>query len=73
MVGRDEELPVTSQCMLLAVVRSTVYYQPKSTPQGDIDLMRRIDETHLDYPVLGSQRIAVALTEAGIVVNRKKV
>jgi putative transposase len=73
MIDRDATLPVTSQCELLEVARSTVYYQPTPTPQGDIDLMRRIDQIHLGYPFLGSRRIVDALAEAGIVVNRKKV
>jgi len=73
MIDRDERLPVTSQCELLDVARSTVYYQPKPTPAGDIDLMRRIDEIHLTHPFLGSRRIVDALAEAGFVVNRKKV
>ncbi|MBA2788513.1 IS3 family transposase [Mycobacterium canettii] len=73
MIDRDDRLPVTSQCELLDVARSTVYYQPKPTPAGDIDLMRRIDEIHLTHPFLGSRRIVDALAEDGLVVNRKKV
>lgn len=73
MIDRDATLPVTSQCELLEVARSTVYYQPKPTPAGDIDLMGRIDHIHLQYPFLGSRRIIDALVEAGITVNRKKV
>ena len=73
MIDRDATLPVTSQCELLDVARSAVYYQPTPAPSGDIDLMRRIDQIHLDYPFLGSRRIVDALAEDGIVVNRKKV
>lgn len=73
MIDRDERMPVTSQCELLDVARSTVYYQPKPTPAGDIDLMRRIDEIHLTHPFLGSRRIVDALADDGFVVNRKKV
>jgi HTH-like domain/Integrase core domain len=73
MIDRDERLPVTSQCELLDVARSTVYYQPKPTPAGDIDLMRRIDEIHLTHPFLGSRRMVDALADNGFVVNRKKV
>ena len=36
MIDRDERLPVTNQCELLDVARSTVYYQPKPTPAGDV-------------------------------------
>ena len=73
MIDRDATLPVTGQCALLEVARSTVYYQRKPTPPSDVDLMGRIDQIHLDYPFLGSRRIVDALAEAGIVVNRKKV
>ena len=40
MIDRDATLAVAGQCELLDVARSTVYYQPKPTPQDDIDLMR---------------------------------
>ena len=73
MIDRDNPLRVTSQCALLKVARSTVYYQPTPAPQDDIDLMARIDRIHLDYPFLGSRCIVDALAEDGIVVNRKKV
>ena len=63
MIDRDDTLPVTSQCELLEVARSTVYYQPKPTPAGDIDLMGRIDHIHLQYPFLGSRRIVDALAD----------
>lgn len=44
MIDRDDRLPAAGQCELLDVARSTVYYQPKPAPQGDIDLIRRIDQ-----------------------------
>lgn len=72
MIDRDDALPVVRQCELLDVARSTVYYQP--TPRGsDTDLMRRIDEIHLQLPFLGSRRIVDELADQGIIVNRKHV
>lgn len=72
MIDRDDALPVVKQCELLDVARSTVYYQP--TPRGsDTDLMRRIDEIHLQLPFLGSRRIVDELADQGIIVNRKHV
>lgn len=73
MIDRDSELPVTTQCRLLCVARSSVYYRPKPAPAGDIDLMRRIDEIHLRLPFLGSRRIVDELADDGIIVNRKRV
>lgn len=73
MIDRDQDLPVAAQCELLEVARSTVYYPCRSADRGDTDLMRRIDEIHLELPFLGSRRIVDHLTDDGIVVNRKRV
>lgn len=73
LVDHDEDVPVTRQCELLAVARSTVYYQPVPAPQADLDLMRRIDAIHLERPFLGSRRIVDALGDDGVAVDRKRV
>jgi putative transposase len=39
----------------------------------DLALMRRIDELYLQYPFLGSRRMAALLSENGARVNRKRV
>lgn len=73
MIDREADLAVTTQCELLDVARSTVYYQRRPKPDSDTDLMRRIDEIHLRHPFLGSRRIVDALGDDGIAVNRKRV
>jgi putative transposase len=73
LVDRDDPiLPVTAQCRLLKVARSTLYYQPVPASPDDLAVMRRIDELHLEYPFYGSRRIAVVLRDDGWVVNRKR-
>jgi len=57
MIDRMHTLPVTRQCQLLSLNRSTVYYQPKPASDEDLELMRRIDEMHLQRPFYGSRRI----------------
>ena len=48
MIDRQDSLPVTRQCQLLSLNRSTVYYQPmEGVSDEDLKLMRRIDEMHL--------------------------
>jgi putative transposase len=69
----DPVLPVTAQCHLLKVARSTLYYQPVPASPDDLAMMRRIDELHLEYPFYGSRRMAVVLRDDGWVVNRKRV
>ena len=73
MIEREDALPVTRQCQLLSLNRSTVYYQPKGTPEEDLRLMRRIDEMHLKRPFYGSRRIRDWLWEEGWDINRKRV
>jgi len=73
MIDRYNPLPVTRQCQLLSLNRSTVYYQPKTASDDDLTLMRRIDEMHLKRPFYGSRRIRDWLWEEGYDINRKRV
>ena len=68
----DPVVPVTAQCRLLKVARSTLYYQPVPPSAEELAVMRRIDELHLEYPFYGSRRMAVVLRDDGWVVNRKR-
>lgn len=74
-VERDNpDLPVRSQCKLLALPRSSVYYARKSVvSDDDLALMRRLDGLHLQYPFLGSRRLRDRLEADGIFVNRKRI
>lgn len=73
MITRESNLPVTRQCQLLNLNRSTVYYQAKPVSAEDLNLMRRIDEMHLKRPFYGSRRIRDWLEDEGHKVNRKRV
>jgi len=73
MISRDIELPVRRQCELLAVCRSSLYYQAKATSAADLALMRRIDELHLEYPFCGARRLAQMLKREGVQVGRLHV
>jgi putative transposase len=73
MMERKNPLPITRQCQLLSLNRSTFYYQPKPASAEDLQLMRRIDEMHLKRPFYGSRRIRDWLWEEGHDINRKRV
>jgi len=73
MIDRTHSLPVTRQCQLLNLNRSTVYYQPMGVSDEDLKLMRLIDEIHLKRPFYGSRRIRDDLQDLGHPVNRKRV
>lgn len=73
MITRESNLPITRQCQLLNLNRSTVYYQDKPVSAEDLNLMRRIDEMYLKRPFYGSRRIRDWLEDEGHKVNRKRV
>ena len=66
-------MPVTSQCKLLGLSRSSVYYRPRGVSEGDLLLMRRIDELHLEHPFLGARKLARLLKDEGCAVGRRHV
>ena len=66
-------LPKTRRCELLDVARSTAYYRSQPVSQADLELMRLIDEIHLQWPFYGSRRIRDELQGRGHRVNRKHV
>jgi hypothetical protein len=47
MINRDDPLPITKQCHILDLSRSSVYYRPAPLPDKDRELMRLIDEIPL--------------------------
>ena len=55
MIDREHKLSVVRQAKLLGFSRGSVYYLPRPVSDGDLALMRRIDELHLDYPFAGSR------------------
>jgi putative transposase len=73
MIDRAHSMPITKQCEILELSRSSVYYQPLPLPEAELALMRRIDEIHLKLPFYGSRRIRDQLQREGYQVNRKKV
>ncbi len=73
MIDRTHDLPVTRQCQILKLARSTAYYTPQPIPDSDLQLMRRIDELHLEYPFAGSRMLRDMLRREGQQIGRKHV
>ena len=68
-----EEPSIRRQCELLEISRTAYYYEPCPETDENLELMRRLDELHLENPVYGSRRLTVMLGREGRVVNRKRV
>jgi putative transposase len=73
LIGPDEQTSLRRQCELLGLNRSSVYYVPVEPDAEELELMRRIDEIHLEFPFYGSRSIARELRGKGLRVNRKRV
>jgi putative transposase len=68
-----KKLSIRRQCVVLHIARSGVYRPKAAANDNDLALMRRIDELYLQYPFLGSRRMAAMLSENGARVNRKRM
>ena len=66
-------LPVSQQCRLPAVSRSSVYRQPAEVSEVDRAIMALIDRRYLARPDYRSRRMAAWLATQGHSVNRKRV
>jgi putative transposase len=73
MIDREHELPMTRQAKILKLSRSGLYYRPRPVPPGDLAVMRRIDELHLDYPFAGSRMLRDLLRGEGVEIGRQRV
>jgi putative transposase len=73
MIDRTHELPVTRQCQVLELPRSTAYYTAKPASPEDLALMRRIDQLHLDHPFAGARMLRDLLRQEGILAGRRRI
>lgn len=73
MIATRPGLPVTRQCHLLAVPRSSAYVRAQPASATDLSLMRLLDELYLKWPFYGSRRLCHALQQQGHRGNRKRV
>ena len=73
MTDREHDLPITGQAKVLGISRGSVYYLPRPVPAADLAAMRRMDETHLEFPFAGSRMLRDLLNREGIQIGRRHV
>lgn len=66
-------LSIKRKCELLNIVRSTLYYQPKSTENNDAIIMNEIRDIYEEMPFYGYRKITIGLRQKGFIVNHKRV
>ena len=73
MTDRSHKLPVSHQCPLLGLARSTAYDTPREVSPEDLALIRRIDELPLEHPFAGARMLRDLLRPEGFPAGRKHI
>jgi len=73
MIDRDNTLSISRQAQLVGISRGSVYYQAKPVSDVDLELMRHIDELHLEHPFMGARMLRDQLNRKGFSIGRKRV
>ena len=66
-------MPLTTQCRILNLSRSGIYYIPVPISDRERELMTLIDRIHLDEPYLGTRGIRNELWDRGHKIGRSHV
>jgi len=73
-VDRTHGFPISRQCKVLDISRSSAYRVPAEISDSDLELMRHLDELHMRHPFKGTRRLRDDLWDVhGMQVNRKRV
>jgi putative transposase len=73
MIDRKHNLPITRQAEVLRISRGSVYYLPRPVSAADLEVMRRLDQLHLEYPFAGSRMLRGLLAAEGSKFGRRHV
>jgi len=66
-------LSIVRQCELVAISRSSFYYEGKGETTFNLELMRLIDEQFLETPFFGSRQMTRYFRRRGYDVGRKRI
>lgn len=66
-------LPISNQCRLLELSRSSYYYQLQPESELNLRLMDLIDRQYTKHPFYGARQITESLRRQGYWVNHKRV
>ena len=73
MVNKDHKPSVRRQCVLLTLVRSNLYYDPKGESAENLRFMDIIDKQFLETPWYGSRQMARHMERQGHKCGRHRV
>jgi putative transposase len=73
MIDPEHDLPIVKQASAAGIARSTVYYLPRPVSADDLELMRQLDELHLEFPFAGARMLKGLLAARGSKTGRRHV
>ena len=69
----NDNVSIRTQCQLIGLSRSSVYYQPRPIRPKQLELMKRVDELFTLYPIYGTRQLQFALRAEGWKVSRRRI
>lgn len=74
-ISRDDPLPLTRQCNLAGVARSTVYVSDvlRLSSELELILLAELDAEYTRHPFFGSRKMVRHLKALGYRINRKRI
>ena len=69
----NDNVSIRTQCQLIGLSRSSVYYQPRPIRPKQLVLMKRVDELFTLYPIYGTRQLQFALRAEGWKVSRRRI
>ena len=73
MIDPAHDLSITKQAVALNISRGSVYYLPRPVSATDLEVMRRLDRLHLEFPFAGSRMLRGLLVAEGCKIGRRHV
>ena len=73
MIDREHDLSITKQAAALNISRGSVYYLSRPVSASDLEVMRRLDRLHLQFPFAGSRMLRGLLAAEGCKIGRRHV
>src|SRR5512136_1658224 len=73
MIDREHDLSITKQTAALNISRGSVYYLSRPVSASDLEVMRRLDRLHLEFPFAGSRMLRGLLVAEACEIGRRHV
>lgn len=70
MIDKGDKLSIRTQCKLLKLARSRIYY--KIQKKNDAELEDKIACIYKSFPVYGYRRVTACLRREGLLINKKR-